>query len=301
MSEMQFVKWSQLLKLTTQCVEDLLRDRIRVPDPVRIFGVPRGGCVPAVLVAAELNMRGFRIRLVDSAGDADLVVDDLIDSGETKRRYENENRRFIALIDKSEPEWAGKWIVFPWEQNGEEQPTDAIVRILSYIGEDPNREGLRDTPKRVIKSYGELFAGYGKDAADLMTVFEDGACDEMVVLRSISMQSFCEHHMLPFIGVAHVAYVPNNRVIGVSKLARLVDMFAKRLQIQERICQQVTAALDEHLQPHGSACVIEAKHLCMSCRGVNKQNSSMITSSLTGVFRENAVTRSEFLSLIQRS
>lgn len=177
-----------------------------------------------------------------------------------------------------------------------------IRSILTHIGEDPNREGLLETPDRVVKSYKELFVGYTYDDGKIqetLKVFEDGACDEMVVLRGIEFSSFCEHHMLPFIGVAHVGYVPNGFIVGISKLARLVDIYAKRLQVQERLTTQITTALDKHLMPKGSACVIEAKHQCMSCRGVGKQNSVMITSSLTGVFKEEGSTRSEFLSLVR--
>lgn len=174
-----------------------------------------------------------------------------------------------------------------------------VREMLQAIGDDPEREGLKKTPERVVKSWNEIFSGYLFDPSSVMTVFEDGACDEMVVQRGISFVSFCEHHMLPFIGVAHVGYIPDKKIIGLSKLARLVDGYSRRLQIQERIGQQVTSALDEHLKPKGSACVIEAKHLCMACRGVQKQQSETVTSSLTGVFRELAV-RQEFLAFALR-
>mgnify|MGYP001573812030 CR=1 FL=1 len=175
---------------------------------------------------------------------------------------------------------------------------EAIQLILRFIGEDPQREGLRETPKRVVKSYHELFGGYHVDPASVLKVFEDGACDEMVVLRNCEFSSTCEHHLLPFIGRAHIAYVPDKKVIGVSKLARILDIYSHRLQIQERLCQQVTEALDKHLQPRGSACILEATHYCMVCRGVQKQHSELVTSSLTGVFRE-APVRQELLSLIR--
>lgn len=175
----------------------------------------------------------------------------------------------------------------------------AIRTILQYIREDPDREGLKETPARVVRSYGELFAGYRQDPADVFKVFEDGACDEMVVLKGIELTSVCEHHMLPFLGVAHIAYIPNKKIIGISKLARLLDIYARRLQVQERLTVQVTSALDQYLSPLGSACVIEAKHLCMVCRGVQKQHSTMITSSLTGVFRDKPEVRSEFFNLVK--
>jgi GTP cyclohydrolase I len=177
-------------------------------------------------------------------------------------------------------------------------PQDNIRELLRFIGESPEREGLKETPDRVVRSYAELFSGYGKKPEDVLKVFEDGACDEMVILRNCEFYSFCEHHMQPFFGKAHVAYIPDGRVIGVSKLARILDIYSRRLQIQERIGQQVTAALDEHLKPRGSACVLEAIHFCMTCRGVQKQHSEMVTSSLTGVFRDLPV-RQELLSLIR--
>lgn len=174
-----------------------------------------------------------------------------------------------------------------------------VRNIISFIDDHPNREGLRNTPARVVKSWEELFAGYNKNPADLMTVFsETNGYDEIVVLRNIEFYSTCEHHMLPFTGRAHVAYLPNNRVVGISKLARLLDLYARRLQIQERIGQQVIEALDTHLHPKGSACILVAKHQCMVCRGVQKQNSEMVTSSLSGVFKETPAVRAELLSLI---
>lgn len=175
---------------------------------------------------------------------------------------------------------------------------EAIKLLLRYIGEDPEREGLRETPTRVIKSYDQLFSGYRQDPSSVFKVFEDGACDEMVVLREIEFWSFCEHHILPFFGQAHIAYIPDGKIVGISKLARLLEIYSRRLQVQERLTQQITSDLDKFLNPLGSACVIEAKHMCMICRGVQKQQSIMVTSSLTGAFRETPV-RAEFYQLIR--
>jgi GTP cyclohydrolase IA len=175
---------------------------------------------------------------------------------------------------------------------------DSIQHMLSWIGDDPRRAGLKDTPHRMVAAWEEMFAGYRINEADLFTTFDE-PCDEMVICKDIEFYSTCEHHFLPFYGKAHIAYIPNGKVIGLSKLARVLDCFARRLQIQERIGQQVTAALDEHLHPKASACIIEAKHMCMCCRGVNKQNSVMITSSLTGAFRESPAARSELLQLVK--
>ncbi len=172
-----------------------------------------------------------------------------------------------------------------------------IESLIRLIGDDPTREGLRETPDRVLRSYTELFSGYKQDPAELMKVFEDGACDEMVLVKNLEFVSFCEHHLLPFTGVAHIGYLPDKRIIGLSKLARLLDVFARRLQVQERLTSQITQALMEHLRPRGAGCIIEASHTCMSCRGVKKQQATMVTSSLVGAFREDQRTRSEFLQL----
>jgi GTP cyclohydrolase I len=144
-----------------------------------------------------------------------------------------------------------------------------------------------------------MFAGYKQDPAALLKVFEDGACDQMVVLRDIEFYSTCEHHMLPFFGRAHIGYLPQGKVVGISKLARLLEVFARRLQIQERIGQQVTAALQEHLKPLGCGCVLEAQHLCMTSRGVQKQDSVMVTSSMLGQFRSDPAVREEFMKIIR--
>lgn len=178
--------------------------------------------------------------------------------------------------------------------------TSLITAILAAIGENVDREGLIDTPKRVVKSWTELYKGYTQDPKDILTTFESEGYDQIVLLKDIELFSMCEHHMLPFYGKAHVAYIPNGKVIGISKLARLLDIYARRLQIQERIGQQVTTALMQYLQPLGAACVIEATHMCMRMRGVEKQNSVMITSSLQGAFKENISTREELFQLIKQ-
>jgi GTP cyclohydrolase I len=177
---------------------------------------------------------------------------------------------------------------------------EALRTILRAIGDDPDREGLQDTPARVIKSWTELFAGYHQDPAEILgTTFGDvDGYDELVLLKDIPFQSTCEHHMLPFIGKAHVAYLPGERVVGLSKLARLVECFARRLQIQERLTREVAKAIMAHLQPAGCGVVIEAAHGCMACRGVKKEGATMVTSTLEGEFK-NPATRAEFLSLIK--
>jgi GTP cyclohydrolase I len=176
---------------------------------------------------------------------------------------------------------------------------DYLTRQLRYIGEDPEREGLKGTPARVLKSWKELYAGYYQSPEEFLTIFEKGTYNQIVLLKDIDMYSMCEHHMLPFFGKAHVAYLPGEHVIGISKLARLVDVYARRLQIQERIGEQVTEALMTHLKCQGAACFIEAKHMCMCMRGCNKQNTIMSTSSLKGVFLDDPAFESKLLMLIK--
>lgn len=270
--------------------------------PLNVYGIPRGGVYAAqslLWAAAEGMMGSPSYRLVTDPMEADIFVDDLIDSGTTQKLYNQQypDCEVYALMTKKPGD---PWVVFPWERMLNELGVEHnIERILEYIGEDPKREGLQDTPKRVAKSYAEIFSGYKKDPADVMKVFEDGACDEMVVLRDIEFYSVCEHHMQPFFGKAHIAYIPDGRVIGISKLARVLEIYSRRLQIQERLTQQITTALMEGLLPKGAACVLEAQHFCMVCRGVNKQNSKMVTSSLQGVFKE-PTPRAEFFSLIRQ-
>ncbi len=182
------------------------------------------------------------------------------------------------------------------------QAEDAVRTLIRWAGDDPDREGLRETPSRVAKAYRELFAGYDSNPRDYLerTFEEVGGYDELVVLRDIPVVSFCEHHMLPVLGHAHVGYLPTRRVVGISKLARVVHGFARRLQIQEKLTAQIAEAIDQILQPKGVGVVIEAEHSCMTLRGVNTVGSHMITSHLTGAIRDDARTRQEFLRLTRR-
>lgn len=178
----------------------------------------------------------------------------------------------------------------------------AVKTILEYIGEDPNREGLLETPERFLKAWTNHWgAGYAKEPSGVMKVFKDGASgyDEMVIVKDIKIYSHCEHHIAPIVGVCHIAYIPNGTIIGLSKLARLADVFARRLQVQERLTTQIADALMKELEPLGVAVVIDAEHLCMSSRGVEKQGSTTITSKLTGCFRDEPETRAEFMRLIK--
>ncbi len=176
----------------------------------------------------------------------------------------------------------------------------SIEKLLMEIGEDPKREGLKKTPERVEKSLQYLTSGYKMNVAQLIkeAVFEE-TCDEMVIVKDIDIFSLCEHHMLPFYGKAHVAYIPNGKIIGLSKIPRIIDIFARRLQVQERMTNQIADAIQEGVNPSGVAVVIEALHLCMAMRGVEKQNSVTVTSAMIGGFKNDPRTRQEFLSLIR--
>ena len=181
-----------------------------------------------------------------------------------------------------------------------EEAEDAICTLIRWAGDDPAREGLLDTPKRVTRAFEEWFEGYYLDPQDILarTFEEVDGYDEMVVLRDIRVASHCEHHMAPILGVAHVAYLPHHRVVGISKLARIVQVYARRLQIQEKMTAQIADTINDVLSPLGVAVVIEAQHQCMTTRGVDKPGVSMVTSRMTGAFRTNPSTRREFLSMI---
>jgi GTP cyclohydrolase I len=189
-------------------------------------------------------------------------------------------------------------IIIP-DAQGEETIADLVRKMLTLIGEDPNREGLRRTPERFEKAFRYLTSGYRQDPEKLLNGAMFSVCyDNMVVVKDIELYSLCEHHLLPFFGKCHVAYIPNKKVVGLSKIARLVNMYARRLQIQERLTSQIAKAIQDRLAPEGVGVVLEARHLCMVMRGVEKQHSSAMTSAMLGAFRENKQTRDEFLSLI---
>jgi len=181
-----------------------------------------------------------------------------------------------------------------------EEAEEAVKTLISWAGDDPTREGLIETPKRVVKSYEEFYAGYDKDPdAILSKVFEEiEGYDEIVIVKNIPLESHCEHHMVPIIGKAHVAYLPDQRVVGLSKLSRVVDMYAKRLQTQETMTAQIADTINRVLKPKGVAVVIDAEHQCMSSRGVNKVGTSTVTSRMLGAFRDSQKSRMEFMSLI---
>lgn len=270
-----------------------------------VYGVPRGGC----MIAQWLEGKGFARACDDmESPEETLVVDDIIDSGRTRLRYKN--YKFCSIHAKPEGlnylkdsgiehtryvEECGCWVEYWWEQDqtiGE----DCVARMIQIIGDSCNREGLAETPERVVRSWNELYSGYRRDAGDVLKWFEDGSCDEMVVLRDIEFYSMCEHHMLPFTGRISIGYIPDGRVVGVSKLARLAEIFARRLQIQERMTAEIADAIMGGLKPKGVMVTCHAKHFCMIARGVKKQNSEMVTSAIRGSFEKPEV-RQEFMNL----
>ncbi len=184
-----------------------------------------------------------------------------------------------------------------------EKAMDAVKTLIEWAGDDPNREGLIETPKRVVNAYRQFFEGYEQDPEEILrkTFEEVEGYDEMVIVKDIRLESHCEHHMVPILGKAHIGYIPNNRVVGISKLARIVDVFGKRLQTQETMTSQIATTIENVLNPKGVAVVVDAGHQCMSTRGVHKTESTTVTSCMKGVFKENQVTRNEFLSFINLS
>ena len=260
-----------------------------LPADAKVWGVPRGGAIVAGLSGREIV----------PPEDAEYIIDDIIDSGKTRDYWTAKypNAKFIAVINKQSPakEFPKSWIHFPWEEEPEIDGEKSIVRLLQFLGEDPKREGLLETPKRVIKAWKEMLSGRNQKPSEILAKdFSGSGYDQMIVLKKVRFTSTCEHHLLPFVGEATVGYIPKSRVVGLSKLARIVDCFALRLQIQEQMTEQIAKSIQDCLDPLGVGVVITAHHSCMSCRGVKKDGAEMVTCSLQGVFRESSV-RSEFL------
>ncbi len=275
-------------KITWEQIYNRLREVTKhLPKNTKYYGVPRGGQVVA----------GMTGNAVDDIDDADIIIDDLIDSGATEARYKKHKKPFIALIDKRN-ELKGEWLVFPWEvtENGIETVQDNVTRLLQYFGEDTTREGLQETPKRFVKFFTEFLNPPKWEC----TTFESEGYDEMIVQTNIPFHSLCEHHIAPFFGTATIAYIPNKRIVGLSKLARTLETFARRLQNQERITIQVAEFLWKELQPKGVAVQLTAKHMCMEMRGVKKHNTHTTTTKLIGVFKDDASCRQEFLTAIKK-
>ena len=297
-----------MIKLTHEELETLvakiaakIQKNGDIPKIRNIFGIPRGGYP----IAITLGMMLDKPVLTDESRvlKDTLIVDDLVDSGKTISKYKD-NKKAVVFVKHNKKKLVDyyadeidEWVQFPDEPDDEVQ--EHITRVMQYIGEDTSREGLLETPKRVQKAIDEIFAGYKQNPKDLMKTFTQGTCEEMVILKNCEFYSTCEHHMFPFFGHISIGYIPNKKVIGVSKLARLADLFAKRMQIQERMTSQIADTLMKELDALGVYVVCEGVHFCMRSRGVKKQDASMITSAVRGIFKKDAKARQEFLTLIK--
>ena len=312
-----------MLNLTYSGIEeavDKLAEQLKDQPIQAIYGIPRGGIIPAYMLSQKMKLpliENLNAVLMNKKDHFVLVVDDIEDSGKTIAKYYDMFKKagipaILAVLVTKEKQYFAKhwaiscpgdtWVNFPWEDNGLQEAegiTDNIVRILEYIGEDSDREGLQETPARVQKAYGELFAGYKQDPHKILSKRFTSNYDQMVVLRNVEFTSTCEHHMLPFFGTVSIAYVPDGKVVGISKLARLVDCFARRLQIQEQMTEQIAYAINDELNALGVGVVIKARHMCMMIRGVGKQQSEMMTSKVLGALMDKPAAREEFLNLIK--
>lgn len=298
---MKTITMEELNQLAQRTADNIERARCAAQIVgLTAYAIPRGGVGAALAIAARLP----EMVITDDPTKADFFIDDLIDSGSTMEQWCDKYPRkpFFVLIDKTDEaqaEYAGEWIVFPWEGSAEGSFEDNILRLLQFVGEDPSREGLLETPRRVAKAWGTWCSGYNQDPKSLLKVFEDGAenHDQMVTVKDIPIYSHCEHHLAPIFGTCTISYIPNGKIVGLSKLSRLADMYARRLQVQERLTDQIADALYEHLDAKGVGVQIKARHMCMESRGVMQQGHHTITTALRGAMRDEADTRAEFLQL----
>lgn len=271
-------------------------DHHALPYPIKVYAIPRGGVPAAYAVGQHLP-----ITLVDDPAEAQVFIDDIIDSGDTYNRWKDQypNTLFYALIDKRKTDYHGQYIIFPWEESAEGSFSDNVTRLLQYVGEDPKREGLLETPKRVAKAWKEWCSGYTESVEEVLKVFEDGGegYDQMVIVKDIPIYSKCEHHLADIFGTATIAYIPDGKVVGLSKLSRVANVFARRLQVQERLTVQIADALMKHLQPKGVGVLIKARHMCMESRGICQQGHHTITTALRGVLAEDPSAKAEFVNL----
>ncbi len=248
------------------------------------YGIPRGGQVVA----------GLTGRAVDNIEDCDVIIDDIYDSGKTAKVYEKHNKHMEFLYDKRvEPDLP--WIEFPWENEFDRGFENDIVRVLERIGEDPTREGLIDTPKRVAKAWIELTTPPEFNA----TVFDANGYSQMIIEKNIQYYTFCEHHMLPFFGEVSIGYIPKDKIIGISKLSRCVEYYSKSLNTQEYFTDNIANYLQEKLNPLGVGVLVTGRHMCQEMRGVKKKGN-MVTSCLKGEMLEDPAVRKEFLDLCKR-
>jgi GTP cyclohydrolase I len=304
------------MKSTTVSLFDLglvaskLADTLANEGLHKVYGIPRGGVSAALALVANSS----RIGIVDTPHEADVIVDDILDSGQTMLpllETFNKHGAVLYVSDRGRDVvektpmlvYAGaqtsNWLIFPWEVSMEGSGEEIVTRLLQYIGEDPQREGLKETPKRFLKAWDTYASGYNIDPSTVLKTFEDGAegCNEMVIVTDIDVFSHCEHHLAPFFGKAAIAYIPNKKIVGLSKLARVTEIFSRRLQVQERLTNQIADAIWNNLDPLGVGVIIQAKHMCMCARGVRHTHAGTITSALRGVMHDEPAARSEFLRL----
>jgi len=277
----KYLTWEDFFELLLP-----VQDKI-TPDDI-VFGIPKGGMIVSNFLECKKT---------HDPSKATVIVDDIVDSGRTKKLH-TENfpkARFITVVDKQVGTKYDGYIVFPWEE-AEEDAEHTVAKMIEHLGDNPTREGLLDTPKRVVKSWKTLYGGYNQKPEEVLKTNFSVACDEMIISKDIEFYSTCEHHMLPFFGKAHIAYIPRSNVVGLSKLSRLLEVYARRLQIQERLTNQIADGIMNVMNPLGAGVIIEAKHFCMVCRGVQKKNSTMITSAIRGLFK-SAEVKNEFHNL----
>jgi len=285
MRRIEIKEWKELV------VKVILK--IRNQNYTGVFGVPRGG-TPISLVVSDT----LKIPLLDKPIEGCVVVDDLIDSGRTMSKYKD--YEFIALIDKRLPEWEGQWIEF-WYENTQKDAEDIVTRQIEFMGDNPKRKGVVDTPRRVVKMWKELFRGYDPKQKPTITIFEngeDGITYDNMVVDTGDFYSYCEHHMVPFFGQYWFAYIPDKKIMGISKVARIVDYYSAKLQIQERLVKEILDAIEKEVDPKGLALVMKGEHLCKTMRGVKKKGE-MITSDLRGSFKNEHDCRAEFMRFVK--
>jgi|WetSurMetagenome_2_1015567.scaffolds.fasta_scaffold105375_5 GTP cyclohydrolase IA len=266
-----------------------IRSQVPREEQIRIYGVPRGGLPVAYALTHFPN-----VFVADKMAEANVIVDDIVATGKTRAKFSKVGLPFFALIEYPD---AGVWYVFPWEGSTLGSADDIPTRFLEFIGEDPKRDGLKDSPARVVRSWGDLYRGYSEPFPNIAVFDNEEKYDEMVTLRNIEFYSTCEHHFLPFFGKVHISYIPGPKVVGISKLARIVDFFARRLQIQERLTKQIANALQDALNPAGIGVMVQGQHMCMLARGVKQSESYMVTTALNGIVKEDPKARAEFLNV----